>query len=152
MYATVLGSQSLPSDTGSHAGAVRGGYPREHERRWRPAGDAGLANRQIRVLRSADNTGHSGRIALDSVANAPGVFNSVGWVAGAGQPGQNDPAELFVVVLGVLDRWRLPDRAERGPNLAQDQRSEAVGNLLGHTERGRGRVRRDRVPVGSQLG
>jgi hypothetical protein len=41
-----------------------------------------------------------------------------------------------VVVLGVLDRWRLPDRAERGPNLAQDQRSEAVGNLLGNTERG----------------
>ena len=76
------------------------------------------------------------------------MFKSVGWVAGAGQPGQNNPAELFVVVLGVLDRLRLPDRAERGPNLAQDQRSEAVGNLVGSTERGRGRVRRDRVRLG----
>ena len=73
------------------------------------------APRQIRVLRSADNTGHSGQIALDSVANAPGVFNCVGWVAGAGQPGQNNPAELFVVVLGVLDRWRLPNGPSAAP-------------------------------------
>jgi hypothetical protein len=43
-------------------------------------------------------------------------------------------------------------RAERGPNLAQDQRSEAVGNLLGSTERGRGRVRRDRVRLGPSWG
>jgi hypothetical protein len=100
--------------------ALLAAAPRSESPAFRDRGSPGRnrqrrACRQIRVLRSAENTGHSGRIALDSVANAPGVFNSVGWVAGAGQPGQNNRAELFVVVRGVLDRWRLPDRAERAP-------------------------------------
>jgi hypothetical protein len=112
---------ALPQSVGSHAGAVRGEYSREHEGRCRPGLHRRRACRQLRERRKAK-------------AARPGLLITKGGVrVGAGTWNPRGAGQLLTAQDARFARnARVTDAASRLTNLVQSTRTGREGETLAY--------------------